>query len=75
MAGLPQSRNLSAASNGERPNTYPIWVKFLKNQIQDFCSHFHFLGTNIATPFVYWEVLSVILKPPCEQEARPRNML
>ena len=46
-----------------------------KTQIQVFCSHFHFLGTTIATSFVYWEVLSVILKPLCEQEARPRNML
>ena len=69
MAGLPQGRNLSAASIGERPNTYPIWVKFLKTKFKTFVPIFTFWGQILR------HLLSVILKPPCEQEAKPQKML
>ena len=40
-----------------------------KPKFKSFVPTFTFWGQKIATSFVYWEVLSVILKPPHEQEA------
>ena len=63
MAGLPQQRET------------PVGSSFLNQIHKSFDSTFTFWGQEISTTFVCCLVLSVLSKPPREQDASRRNML